>query len=273
MNGSYGNIAIAVALVFLTSSAALAANSVAVTTPHQAYSRALTYLGFEYMKATPPASAAASAKSIRPHDDRTPFLHQRIDSSSVWDITFFDVRLNLPNWPTTKSGGQIPKTYHVWIDSTTGQLLRIYARLDHFDPDLAPEPPAEKAEKYMMRGKEKVLGLPGIPPPVGFFEALIGAIASVPPSAKEIEAGLYLSVVTGDSTIPVWSIIGRGIPPHPGSPEGPLYIYGRRRTIVSALTGKPLFSTFGPAPERDTLFDRIWIERIKREHADSGRTN
>jgi hypothetical protein len=222
---------------------------VAIQTPQEAVKRVFEYTGFNEIKEFSKAQAEKIARLSIAKDSTTPFLCERINGAKVWEVTLDSIYLDLPSWDPDWVKKYNPKSFIALIDSATGQLLKIFSEYKGYDPDLVAEPPAKLAEQSVERWTD----FPAGPPKVSFLKALNAAAGSNSLKAKEIIAVCVMQSLSGDTSEPVWSIIGRGIPAVPGilypRNDAPLYTRNRSRSVVNATTGQLLFVTNRPQVE------------------------
>ena len=242
-------------------------HSVASST--QAIARVEEYLGSDFVTGVSPEQQNPTVELLHGASEAVAVGHTSAPST-VWKVTYDSVYLDFANWPASVLQNQRVKTYHVLIDSATGQLIRVYSRVQTPDPELAPEPPAIDVEMEMRLRGEPILGLPPSPPPISFYEALKHAMGSKPLAAKEIEASCYIIKLHADTPIVVWSIIGRGIEfvelhPHPGLPK---YKRNRGRSLINAVTGQLIFMDNFPRIKSQLDLDSALSSR-SRDSADS----
>jgi hypothetical protein len=216
------------------------------STEEMAISRAMQYTGFDRLKNTPDTALTTRAELVIIEEDRTPFLADSVIGKKVWKVHIGGVKLDLPDWYAVDS--QPERTFEILIDAETGRCFGAYVRCGGCDPNLSPEPPSDTATK-LMGSSEVFVGFPNEPPPVTLAEALNAAVGSNPVQAKEIVAVCVMWSHLGQPAIPVWSIIGRGIPPvdfRDSDKLRPLYQRNRMRTVVDATNGRPIMVENGP---------------------------
>lgn len=224
------------------------ASGIAIQTPQMAVDRAFAYTGFKELKRISGAALGEQVQLMSVVADETPYLSDSIVGKRVWRVKMNKVFLDLSNCGRQFVENQQPKNYEAWIDSATGVMYKIFSEPVMNDPDLAPEPPADTATAMMRSSGDIYLGFPTKPPAVSFLEALNNAAGSNPLMAKEIIAWCVLISDSDGSSMPVWQIIGRGIPPfeiHP-RPHLPMYHRNRQRSTVDATTGNLLSVSNNP---------------------------
>jgi hypothetical protein len=181
--------------------------------------------------------------------DETPFLRNRINNSKARHLILRDVSLSrVPEKVADKSTW---RTFEVFIDSTTGTLLKIVCDYQPLGEHEVGEMTPEYAEQQL-RGSGEYLGFPDEPPPVTFIEAL-RACPHDALLAKQIEA-LYVIYQRGNlKPRAVWVIALQGIPPVPvRGPRGfnpdlvPLYQRNHVRQYVNAHTGAIMYTSSAP---------------------------
>ncbi len=218
------------------------AGGTAIPSPQMAVDRAFAYTGFNELKRISGAALSEQGQLMSVVTDETPFLSDSVVGRRVWRVKMNNIFLDLSKCGRQYVENQRPKNYEAWIDSATGVMYKIFSEPVENDPDLVPEPSADTATAMMRPSGDIYLGFPAQPPAISFLEALGNAVGSNPLVAKEIIAWCVLISDSTGSPMPVWQIIGRGIPPfeiHP-RPLLPMYLRNRQRSTVDAITGNLL---------------------------------
>ena len=213
-----------------------------ISTSDGAVARAMLYTGFDKQKVLAKSVLSVTTTLTVIEDDFTPFLSDSIIGKSVWKVVVEGVKLDFPSLRGLTQ--QPTRTFEILIDSATGRCFGAYSYFDGHDPDMAPEPPSDTATT-MLRGTTEIWhGFPTSPPHITLAQAIDKAVGSNPVQAKEIYATCVMWSHLGKPAKPVWSIIGRGIPPFGwgrGQALRPLYTRNRMRTVVDATTGDPIY--------------------------------
>jgi hypothetical protein len=200
------------------------------------------------------APAKFSGKVTTLAEDNTPFLHSQIEGRPIWQVVITGWQLDL------KSAGpdehdRFARVFDVFIDPTDGKLLKAVSRWPENVPTIAPQPSARSAEEQMPRSDdERYHGFPDPPPLIDLVRALDIVQrdgSSSPYLAKQIIAHYVMESTRGGKPRPVWAITLWGIPPFEASYPGvPVDARNHMRTVVNAETGRCLFSTTTPQPEK-----------------------
>jgi hypothetical protein len=236
-------LAMATCLAFLNAFASDTPHlpNAAVRSAEMAISRAMQYTGFDRLKKTPDTALTTRAELVIIEEDRTPFLADSVIGKQVWKVYIGGVKLDLPDWYAVDS--QPGRTFEILIDAETGRCFGAYARCHGCDPNLSPEPPSDSSTAQLRSSTETFKGFLGEPPPVTLAQALNAAVGSNPVKAKEIVAVCVMWSYMDKPAKPVWSIIGRGIPPldfRDTDRLRPLFKRNRMRTVVDATNGKSI---------------------------------
>jgi len=192
------------------------------------------------------------------NDDRTPFLKDSINGKPIWKISFSHVLLQDKSFDTTGRCTNLCD-FDVFLDKETGRLLKIASISSILDTSIAPEPPAENAERQLSEDGELYSGFPTSQTLISFRTALNSCMLFNPFKAKEISALLilYSAKAYPDyvSPKPVWAITLRGIKPRPSpqpirnAPPVPLYQSNYIRQLINAATGKAMIASGIPTVE------------------------
>ncbi len=218
-------------------------------------------------------------------DSTTPFIDRFTDRKRVWHVMFYD----LPLTPKRVSGTHQPalRDASVFIDSATGNLVKIEFTHGPIDRDSLPHISAAEAERQLLESSQQSVGnvLRGVPdtlPEHSFVQALFAGTVD-PREIKHVTGQyfVYIEKYKKDEewfdTAPrrVWVLHCEGIPPLkpigprvPPAPEGasvqipsdfgiPVYQRNRLLQIVNAATGLLRMTTNRPQPIV-TQDDRGW---------------
>ncbi len=188
-------------------------------------------------------------------DTITPYLGEYASGRRVWRVVMTDLRVidkkdSVHDWP-----GRM----EAFVDSASGNLLKVVWTQKEPDPEMDLEVSARVAEEGMRRGGEVYESYPTTPPATA-FAAAANACPNSPPSAKQI-IGQYVMWRDGERAAhKAWVLQFRGIPllePHyppipPDAPPNtthmvpPPYQLNRIRCIVSATSGNCVMGTTTP---------------------------
>jgi hypothetical protein len=201
-------------------------------------------------------SGTVSAAKVTIADDTTPFLSKRIKGKLVWRVDFGPAALVLKS-AAPRFRDRYQRTFSVFLDPGSGQLLCIRSRFTGAAGDMRPEPPAASAEAQMAAGgEEKYVDFPATDPKVAFLDAIDAILdrgIGSPLLAKEIDGIYVMQTSMGAPARAVWMITLRGIPPipafGPGANSVPAWQLNHMRNAVDANTGGVLFATSVPQPD------------------------
>jgi hypothetical protein len=212
-----------------------------ISSAQQAVARALEYTGFGTIKDLSIEDVKKSAKLTTISDDKTPFLHEKINSKPIWRLVFADIPIKYSRTGTDSIHEHL-RTFEVLIDPASGRLLKIHSIAEGYDTNISPLPPADVAEKQMRRIHELYHGFPERLPTISFLDAYKN---NGLPLDKEIIAIYVLDSRMDPTPRSVWVIDRRGLPPRPtvrrgGNKHVSEYQRNHSRTIIDAETGDGL---------------------------------
>ena len=225
-----------------------------IKSPEKATNLALKYLGFLNMDCFSVEKNFQEALIVNISDDKTPFLHDKINNRDIWKVTFKDIELS-PHRGYPDSD-DYPRPFDVYINPNDGSLLKIESIYSGTNIDFAPEPSVEYAEKKL---KEANLTFLNFAMPEGNFVSLFEAISNMGPrNFKQLKAMLVMNPGRVDDVpIAVWFVIYRGtdmdLPRSPKADISRKEIYNYTSFIYDATTGRAMSKTTIPGIERDKL--------------------
>jgi hypothetical protein len=204
-------------------------------------------------------STSSSATNMTVAGDNTPFLARDFENRSVWSVEYSGVslKLKLAN-PKYVDKYRQKRTFTVWLDAKTGQLLKIRSKFQGEAGEMRQEPSADSAESQLRAAGEFYSGLPNVSvqPRITFLDAVDAVLSQgigSPLAAKEIDGLCVMHSKMGSTPRLVWVVTLRGLPPIPAKgPQGDLVPAWQRnhiRNVVDAVTGKCLFATNVPQPD------------------------
>lgn len=182
--------------------------------------------------------------------DNTPFLSAQVKGGPLWHVVVPDWRIRLKS-AKAESGGPYVRTFDVYLDPLTGQLIKARSRWPEDEPPIPPEPTAAQAEEQFRRASnEKYHSFPLETPRVTLAEALDSMYRSGVDvfRAKQVVAQCVIRSTDFEKPKVVWAITLRGVSAYrslPGWPEGEVYQY---RYLVDATTGRYESATNIPWP-------------------------
>jgi hypothetical protein len=187
-----------------------------------ALARALEYTGFGEFAGV--SKAEPKIESVILSDDKTPFLHDRINGRPIWQISFSNISINSRMFDSAGKRGDLRK-FDVYLDPETGQLLKIISKFEGVDTNFAPEPPIEVAEMQLRNSGELYIDFPPGPTPINFIKA----IDPCNDTSHEISASLVIFSRKPRFMEPtaVWAITKRGV--------GPFFILPMFKALVPFL--------------------------------------
>ncbi len=226
-----------------------------VKSSEEALDLALKYTGFGEMEGFSIENNFDKAELAVINDDKTPFLHDRINGRKIWRVTFKDVKLSLPSHPDEVD--EYSRVFKIFLDPGNGQLLKITAPYLGKEIDFLPEPGAERAESELSGSKDVYQDFVEWDNHASFYDALnsYGTL-----KVKEISASLVKMPAGADKdVVDVWSITFRGISPRhiKGRGGDSVPVYGRNfvRNVYNAKSGKLMHWTSMPRPDpKDTVY-------------------
>ena len=226
-----------------------------ITTPDEAKRKALDYLGFEKMEGFSVKSNFDTANLVIINDDKTPFLHNKINNRDIWKATFQNITLTPDDRLHDEDAGY-KRTFDVYIDPKDGKLLKIESIYTGENVDFAPEPGIEWAENTM---SGSLCEFRDFAHPDSNYVGLFDVLKSLGPrNFKQLKAVLVIIPVLGqDATQAVWFVTYRGTDPYyPKGAGADLSIteaYNYQSFIYSAKTGQMLARTMMPSVELNDL--------------------
>ncbi|MCP4704544.1 MAG: hypothetical protein GY865_08030, partial [candidate division Zixibacteria bacterium] len=182
-------------------------------------------------------------------NDKTPFLHEKINNRDIWKVTYKDIELS-PHRGYPDSDDYL-RTFDVYIDPTDGTLLKIGSPYAGTNIDFDPEPSSEWAEKWMKGSREEFLGFVS---PDSNYVSFYDILNAMGPSVFKQLKALLVKVPGSRGANPqaVWFVTYRGTAPIiPMSRFGEPYNY--TSFIYNAKTGNTIARTVQPIVEFDTL--------------------
>ncbi len=201
----------------------------------------------------------AQAELVTLESDDTPYLADRFVGRPIWHVTLSDVKIELASTPEGFAPDPYRRVFDVLLDPDKGQVLKIASRWPEGVPPIAEKWSAESAARGLgASGGEVWHAFPDSGPVTTLFQAIDEMQTNGdggPQAAPQIVAHYVLmSRINWSTPKPVWSIHLRGTPPlvihlYPGaSPDlrGPNHC----RVVVDDATGKELFFTTSPLPDR-----------------------
>ncbi len=121
-----------------------------------------------------PDEALIKAIAIMGLDKDTPFLHDKINGREAFKIRLEQVPAVARKQNTDSIVMRVIRDFDVYLDTNTGQLIRIMSTLDTYEEKVKSGeirfPSPEEAEEQL--GSDEYLGLSKVTPPVGFLTVL-----------------------------------------------------------------------------------------------------
>lgn len=221
--------------------------SLAVRSAQQAVEKAITITKFREKSSEPNNVETKQAELIVFNDSTTPFLGEYSSNHKVWQVKFEDVHLS--KFPEDRGDRKFNRNFDVFIDSLSGNLLKITCQNGIVNPEECPPMDAKYAEEQIQGAGAQYWEFPAEKPKVDFKTALMSCPYN--PLTAKIIVGQYVQLTSGNR-LPknIWMITLIGIPPL--QPKGgkadwiPVYQRNRIRIAVSAENGKVLFATTNP---------------------------
>ncbi|HKK20026.1 MAG TPA: hypothetical protein VJ983_01025 [candidate division Zixibacteria bacterium] len=224
-------------------------HSTSISTPEAAVAAADRLSGFDKLYANEkPASSSVTARSVMYRDSTTPFIHGDLDNKSAWKVSYSE--FDLAGAFGVEKSTESKKTAVVWIDSLSGQVLRMdINKVGTIDSTMVFRMPTpEEAEPQIGVTWHSYIGLPKTHPKVPLLDALKPFEREVFNSYNTVVQ--YLMVKKGNDTFPAWVVYARGIhfyPPN-GDSQAERAAASQGFLIVNAETGRCVRRDSGPAP-------------------------
>lgn len=183
------------------------------------------------------------------HKDATPFLHSEFIRRATRCLRFDNVSLRLPSAPTLVDS--YARTLNVYLDPSTGQLLKVATTWPATEPPIAPELDPEVATEQLRLVQEIYHGFPEDAPPISFLEALdiVKNYGGNPLAAKQIMGVWTVWSKLEKEPAPMWIITLRGIPPIRPYRNVPPDSLNHMRYVVDPVKKKCIYATTRPQPD------------------------
>jgi len=225
-----------------------------ILTAESAQEKALEYLGFLKMEGFDKERNMEDASIIRITDDKTPFLHDKINDRDIWKVTYNNITLS-PHRGYPDSV-EYPRTFDVYIDPDDGTLLKIESIYNGTNMDFAPEPSIERAEKQLKDSRDIFLGFASPDSNYVSFNDILNGMG--PRNFKQLKALLIMKPGRrDDNPYAVWFVTYRGTDPYLPKSRGANLsrkeVYNYNSFIYNAKTGKTIGWTNQPSIEFDKL--------------------
>ena len=203
-----------------------------------AYEKAIQFTG--YNSKTNTLRSLAENKQIvlkTLFNENLPLKGKNLNGDKVWEISFPDMVLDLPNRIPQIKEMQIKKTFKVTIDAKTGSLIKIIAQQDTTKTFFYNKKSKLTLENEL-GSKTKYLEVTTKVPKVNMIDALTAAIFSCPMLAEEIHMTcvLYDSEFE-DEVFLAWCITSNNIKGAEETFLGPFV-----HSVVNATTGEVIRS-------------------------------
>ncbi len=212
-----------------------------------------TVLGIDLSPQGAALSTGTEIKMTIAQDSTSPFVAARLEGERVWLVrssASLDIECEGLN-------DEDRKLYDisVFVDSASGNLLKVVMRSKLYDPDQIRKPLASDADAQL-DAANTCKGLPADAPTVSLTEAL-RQLPRCPFVATEIVAFYTLRThlkFRDGKAHPAWDIFlygSRWLGLRARGDE-PIYMRNYIRYLVDATTGRTLMGTNKPTPERDS---------------------
>jgi hypothetical protein len=216
-------------------------------TEEQATEKARRYLGLP-----DDAPQPEPAKLVILDADNTPYLSEIITGRPIWHIVIKDWKIELKSFPEREDS--YVRTFDVFLDPQTGQLLKIVSRWPDGVPPIPPEPGAASYTDQMKRaGNERYHGFPAELPSATFVDALDGVLTGGGNllGCQQIVGQYVIWSMMGKAPKPMWIISLRGGAQwHSHGPPGATRVaMNHLRHKVDPTTGKSINASSTPNPD------------------------
>lgn len=162
-----------------------------ITSSAEAIDRALDYTGIDRFIQGKAQNPDELARSVVLHDSTTPFLSGQITCRPTWEVTFQNVYLNWRGDETDTAVYQA-KTLVLYLDSATGQFIKLDYVDQGIDRDTLAWCSAEEAADQIGRMGESYSGLPTMVPKLDLAEVMASFLPASPEAANRCEV-LYVN--------------------------------------------------------------------------------
>ena len=177
-----------------------------------------------------------NAQTMTYVDTSTPFLHDSLNGVASWKC---DMEFHLlKEIAQARANEVLDLSGEIWLDSTSGKLLRVNLRSEGSDGVSYRLPTAKEAEYQLKMGGEKYLGLPDMTPTLTLSD-VIDRYSDDIVGYKELIIQYILYSAPRADTTPVWVIYLRDDVPQdlPGMEGASPYCRMSWRVVVNAETG------------------------------------
>jgi hypothetical protein len=222
-------------------------------TPETALTKAIAIMGLDKDTTWQPPAASKAVTTLIIADDDTPFLHSEVNGRQAFKVRLDRVPVVHRNQNTDTVTARANRNFDLYLDATTGQLLKIVSTLDTYEGRVKSGeiriPSAEEAEEQIRSMNETYEGLPSEIPRTGFLVALAHVFGNA--LGSDLIVAQLLNVRVGSRCYqPAWVVNTHGwgsIVPHAielQEPQ-PAYQLNHMRSVLDT-TGKFLYATDVP---------------------------
>lgn len=203
-----------------------------------AYEKAIQFTGFNTKTNSLKSLSDNNQIILKTLDNENlPIKDKNFHGEKVWEVTFSNMFLSLPNWDEAIKRDQIKKTFKVTIDAKTGSVIKIIAQQDT-TKQFFYDKKSKLTLENELGSKTKYLDVSSDIPNLTMLDALAAAPFSSPLLAEEIHMAyvLYDSEFE-DKVFWAWCITSNNIKHSENSFLGPFV-----HSVVNATTGEVIRS-------------------------------
>jgi hypothetical protein len=228
-------------------------------TPETALTKAIAIMGLDKDTTWKRPSESKAVTTLTITDDDTPFLHEEINGREALKVRLERVPVVARDQRTDTTVMGAFRNFDVYLDATTGQLVKIVSALDSYENKVESGeirfPSVEVAEEQIKSMNETYEGLSSEIPAVGYLTAFAHADGN--PVGSDLVVAQLLNVRVGSRYHrPAWVVNTHGkqsiVPSIPFGTNWPThqpYELNHLRTVLDT-TGKFLYATNVPYATR-----------------------
>jgi hypothetical protein len=185
----------------------------AIAGAEDAIQQAIAYTGFAASQDPSILRLNSEIVKTTPMEAELNLLHRKGAADTIWHVILKDVKFT-PRDKDRPSREQKMRDFHIWIDSRSGKLLRIWSELPDTIGAVKCKPFYIKLETMIQPSQSlsSYIGFPDSLPPQTLYD-ILQAVDSEPFNRPEIVAYYLLESTGGSTPEPVWVIDIRGVPP------------------------------------------------------------
>ena len=206
----------------------------------EALSYALIYSGFEEAIGFDPDTCIRDIKQTVMTDSTTPFFHDELTGTKAWVISFDNIIFDFYG-VKEEHKLQTVMRFDVFVDVSTGMLLKIESPENNDDKGLIPIPSVDKLESDFNSRSDTLNVLYNRKPLVSFYQAVVNDKMRSVINARKIHAMCAMNSRLEKEAVPMWIITGFDPAAMPFDSDiryDRKNVYSRRAwLLVDAMTG------------------------------------